>query len=148
MKPKFVIVYQAGIANLFRVESFSAALPGTEKRVAQDAFRVIESMAHGAILAGAAIRVASCNVAGDVAPHTWTRGLADCPFRDNASPPRYRNGDGMADAVQSLAVAELLHWRKFFRDNGMTDRDYHDANGDGWISRLDRVLKANGALPA
>lgn len=43
-------------------------------------------------------------------------------------------------------VVEMLRWRRFFQDNGMTDRDYHDADGAGWMSRLDRVLRDLGAI--
>jgi hypothetical protein len=53
----------------------------------------------------------------------------------------------MDEAVSALLIAELLHWRKFFRANRMADADYKDANGEGWMSRLDRVLAAAGALP-
>lgn len=37
-------------------------------------------------------------------------------------------------------LAELEHWQKFFHENEMTDADYHDADGTGWISRLDKVI--------
>jgi hypothetical protein len=83
-KTRLVLVYQAGIANLFRVPSFDT-VEGAERAYEGD-FRTAEAMARGAALAGADVRYASCNRAGDIAALEWTRGLADCPFRDKASP--------------------------------------------------------------
>jgi hypothetical protein len=99
----FVLVYQGGLANLFRVPSsyvnplFSwSQLDASQQRLAsmdtvrvyQGDFRTAEAMARGAILAGAEVRIASRNVAGDVKLHWWAHGLSDCPFRDEANPPR------------------------------------------------------------
>jgi hypothetical protein len=83
----FVLVYQSGIANLFRVPSFDGYTEGANQRVYQGEFRTAEAMARGAILAGAQVRVASCNHAGDIAESVWAQGLSDCPFRDVARPP-------------------------------------------------------------
>ena len=83
-----VLVYQAGIANLFEVNSFEQADRTRNARRYQGDFRTAEAMARGAVLAGAQVRIASCNRAGDIARSDWTQGLADCPFRDEARPPR------------------------------------------------------------
>lgn len=89
---KFILVYQTGIANLFRVPSFDSYTEGANKRVYQGSFRTAEAMARGALLAGAEVRVASCNHAGDIAELVWAQGMSDCPFRDAANPPLRRNG--------------------------------------------------------
>jgi hypothetical protein len=82
---KAVIVYQAGIANVFEVECFNMAPYGREAvHIMQSDFRSCESYARGLKHAGYTVAVASCNKAGDVAHQTWIAGLDDCPFRDEA----------------------------------------------------------------
>ena len=99
----FILVYQAGIANLFCVPN-SNVLAGYDRlglsaatralavldteRVYQGDFRTAEAMARGAMLCGADVRIASCNRAGDIAGAPWVKGLDDCPFRNEANPPR------------------------------------------------------------
>ncbi len=85
---KFILVYQGGLANLFRVPSFDSYTEGANKRVYQGPFHVAETMARGAMLTGAQVRVASCNHAGDIAELVWAQGMSDCPFRNVANPPR------------------------------------------------------------
>ena len=100
----FILVYQAGIANLFRVPN-SNVLAGYDRlalsaaqralavldtqRVYQGDYRTAEAMARGMVLCGADVRIASCNRAGDIAGAPWIKGLGDCPFRDAANPPRH-----------------------------------------------------------
>jgi len=83
-----VLVYQAGIANVFSVKSFDLRKGEDrgEARLLQHAFRSCEDFARGLAAAGVTVRVASCNQAGDIALHDWTPGLDDCPFRDSAHP--------------------------------------------------------------
>jgi hypothetical protein len=88
---KFILVYQNGIANLFRVPSFESYTEGANERVYQGSFSAAENMARGAMLAGAEVRIASCNRAGDIAELVWAQGMSDCPFRDQANPPLRRN---------------------------------------------------------
>lgn len=83
----FFLVYQSGIANLFQVPSLEFYAEGRNKRVFQGDFRTAEAMARGAILAGGEVRVASCNVAGDIADLVWAQGMSNCPFRECANPP-------------------------------------------------------------
>jgi hypothetical protein len=82
----FVLVYQAGIANVFRVEGLSLLGENRRKteRIYQGDFRGAYHMGIGLAAAGARVRTAICNRAGDVAGADWTAGLADCPFRDSA----------------------------------------------------------------
>lgn len=75
------LVYQAGIANLFTTDQRG------RRRLFQGTFCTAENMCRGAMLAGATVEVYSCNRAGDIIDAPWTRGLADCPFRDATRPP-------------------------------------------------------------
>lgn len=86
----FMLVYQAGIANVFEVEHLSdfAATRGTTRRLLQHAFSPCEWYAHGLRDGGHRLRVASCNQAGDILGANWVAGLDDCPFRDQANPPK------------------------------------------------------------
>ena len=88
---RIVLVYQAGIANVFKVDSFNMADDGTMKpegrnpiRLLQHAFDPCYWYARGLAAAGCPVMTASCNRAGDIANQVWTEGLDDCPFRDKA----------------------------------------------------------------
>ena len=89
MHGKFALVYQAGIANVFKVDSFGClrAKRGKQARWCQSSFHSCEWFCRGVIAAGGELKTYSCNRAGDVADCTWTAGLDDCPFRDEAHPP-------------------------------------------------------------
>lgn len=86
MKPRsdavrLMLVYQAGIANLFRVASFNKGTYARDAvRVYQGDFRTAEAMARGAELAGAIVRVSACNQAGDIIDATWNTPLGEAPF--------------------------------------------------------------------
>jgi len=63
-----VLVYQAGIANVFQVESFNMANYGRDaRRLLQSDFRTCEAFARGLVAAGVRVTSAACNRAGDVA---------------------------------------------------------------------------------
>lgn len=97
---QLMLVYQAGIANVFQVEDFAADVtdddPGCNnakrsadrvaKRIYQGDFRTAETLCYGAALAGAIIRSAACNMAGDVSLWQWTRDLDVQPFSDKFHP--------------------------------------------------------------
>lgn len=84
---KAVLVYQAGIANVFKVDRFSLGCRDRfGLRLMQADFRSCEMFAHGLGVAGAVVLTASCNQAGDIINAEWVEGLDDCPFRDNARP--------------------------------------------------------------
>ena len=74
------LVYQAGIANVFEMPS--------KKRLMQNDFRSCEWFCAGMIAAGSKLKIWSCNKAGDIKDQLWAIGLDDCPFRDQAHPPR------------------------------------------------------------
>lgn len=104
---KFVLVYQAGLANVFRVQSFTLAA-GEERgaeRVMQHAFGPCEWYARGLQAAGARVRVAACNMAGDVNLQDWTDDLVGQPFSDS-----FRCG-GLVRFSDGKALSSLMSER-------------------------------------
>jgi hypothetical protein len=88
MKRMIALVYQAGLANVFELNAFTnAAEERKAKRLLQHAFQPCEWYARGMMEAGYAVRVYSCNRAGDITNALWTDGMEDCPFRFHANPP-------------------------------------------------------------
>lgn len=80
-----VLVYQAGIANVFAVDSFNLSDYGREAyRLVQGSFRECEAFARGLAAAGVLVKSAGCNQAGDIINATWSEDLG--PFRDKARP--------------------------------------------------------------
>jgi hypothetical protein len=88
MKTKRVfLVYQAGIANVFAVDCHNLASFGRNaKRLYQGDFRGAENFARGMAAAGAIVRTAACNMAGDIIACTWSEDLDAQPFSDNFRP--------------------------------------------------------------
>ena len=74
---KLVLVYQAGIANVFQIQR-----DGSFKRLLQAAFNECEWFMRGAQHAGADVDVAGCNRAGDIINAAWTRDLDSLPFSE------------------------------------------------------------------
>lgn len=76
---KAVLVYQAGIANVFQVEEFavSSHKRGVSKRLLQHAFGPCEWFARGLRAAGWEVKQMGCNQAGDVQELDWTTNLSD-----------------------------------------------------------------------
>jgi hypothetical protein len=84
---RFVLVYQAGIANVFEVASFNMGTWGREaSRVYQGDFRTAEAIANGLGIGGHCVRSAHCNQAGDIAGAKWDTNLDDAPFSDKFRP--------------------------------------------------------------
>ena len=82
-KLRIVLVYQAGIPNVFRVTSFNLSDYGRDaKRIMQSDFKSCESFAIGCGYSGAIVKVAACNQAGDVVGARWTTDLESQPFSD------------------------------------------------------------------
>jgi hypothetical protein len=81
-----VLVYQAGIANVFSVDCFNTAAFGRNaKRLMQGDFRTCESFARGLLAAGIQVASMGCNMAGDIVDAKWDD--ADLgPFRYSARP--------------------------------------------------------------
>jgi hypothetical protein len=74
---RLVLVYQAGIANIFQLQS-----DNSKKRLLQASFRECEWFMRGAQHAGASVDVAACNMAGDSIGQPWSRDLDNHPFSD------------------------------------------------------------------
>lgn len=85
---RYFLVYQAGIANVFKAYETPDGSYDCFLRIMQDAFQPCENFCRGLIEAKYPVEVWSCNRAGDIANVEWTKGLNDCPFRDQARPPR------------------------------------------------------------
>ena len=81
------LVYQAGIANVFAVKSFSLSSFGRDAvRLMQADFRTCEAFARGMSVAGVLVRNAAYNQAGDIIDATWTTDLESQPFSDSFRP--------------------------------------------------------------
>lgn len=82
-----VLVYQAGIANVFKVESFNFRVFGREaKRLLQSDFKTCEAFARGLGAAGTLVATGACNMAGDIIGQPWSFDLEEQPFSDKFSP--------------------------------------------------------------
>jgi hypothetical protein len=76
-------VFQGGIANVFRVQCHNLAPFGrAAKRLLQGDFASCVSFAKGMGAAGAIVRTAGCNQAGDITECRWTEQLETLPFSD------------------------------------------------------------------
>lgn len=82
---RYMLVYQAGIANVFLVDSFNLSDYGREAvRVYQGTFKLAQSVCYGLGLAGCIVRSAHCNQAGDIAREHWSSCLEDAPFESRS----------------------------------------------------------------
>lgn len=82
---RVVLVYQAGIANVFEVDCFNLSDYGRNaRRLVQGDFRTCEAFARGCGAMGARVRSAGCNLAGDITAALWSEDLG--PFRSSARP--------------------------------------------------------------
>jgi len=87
--PKAVLVYQAGIANVFTVESFNLSDFGRNaERIMQADFRTCENFARGLAFAGYDVATAACNQAGDITHAHWSTDLDAQPFSKEFHPVR------------------------------------------------------------
>ena len=84
---KAVLVYQAGIANVFEVDCFNLSDFGRDaKRLMQHAFGPCENYARGLSDAGVKVMTFGCNMAGDIAKQKWTADIEELPFSDKFTP--------------------------------------------------------------
>lgn len=90
---RFMLVYQGGIANVFRVSCLNLSPFGRDAvRVYQGDFRTAEAIAIGCGWAGAVVATAACNQAGDIQNEKWTDDLEAQPFSDKFAPVFYTIG--------------------------------------------------------
>ena len=92
---KIAVVYQAGIANVFEVATYTNDLVARQaKRLLQAAFSPCEWYARGMADCGAEVHSYACNWAGDVIGRKWTPiddPNADNPFRDQQHPVHHQD---------------------------------------------------------
>jgi len=134
-----VLVYQAGIANVFAVNSFNLADYGRDaKRLMQADFRTCEAYARGLRDAGVTIGTLACNAAGDIAHLKWSDDLSAQPFSDgfrpvyspgvqrtdNIEPTNANRADWAAAAVHTFADATNQ------REKGQYTDDLHSIVSD------------------
>ncbi len=75
------LVYQAGIANVFRVDSYNLADSNRNaERIFQGSFQGAVHFCRGLAVAGVGIKTAACNMAGDIRGMVWTDDLDEQPF--------------------------------------------------------------------
>lgn len=80
-KERFFLVYQAGIANVFRVTSFNLADYGRDAtRLFQGDWISAQNVCRGIGLMGGVVRSAHCNQAGDTTNAKWSEDLSEAPF--------------------------------------------------------------------
>jgi hypothetical protein len=87
MKQRYALVYQAGIANVLKVDTFNL-LPQfrISERVLQGSFSECEAFCNGLKLAGMRVKTFACNKAGDIADQVWSTNLEEQPFSDKFKP--------------------------------------------------------------
>jgi hypothetical protein len=84
-----MLVYQAGIANVFEVSAFNLADFGRDaRRLLQADFRTCEAFSRGLVAAGVRVTTAACNQAGDIVRAHWTDDLEAQPFSNQFRPVR------------------------------------------------------------
>ena len=85
-KPVIVLVYQGGIANVYRVSPAAPSLldpcGANRERIYQGDFLACVHFARGAGAAGATVRTLHCNMAGDIINLFWRLDLENAPFSD------------------------------------------------------------------
>jgi hypothetical protein len=80
---KAMLVYQGGIANLFEVDELTLEPVGRNARgLYQGDFYSAHKLAQGMGMAGATIRTAHCNQAGNIAGSVWSCDMEDAPFSE------------------------------------------------------------------
>jgi len=81
---KAMLVYQAGIANVFEVDCFNLSSYGRKAvRLMQSDFRTCLAYARGLGDCGVVVRTAHCNEAGDIVDRSWNEDLSEAPFRES-----------------------------------------------------------------
>lgn len=84
---EYALLYQCGIANLYRREE-KEAHGYVLALLQQGSYRVCEAIAHGLIIAGERVHVYHANIAGDarLQCESWAKGTGG-PFDDSQRPP-------------------------------------------------------------
>lgn len=84
---RVVVVYQAGLCNVFSVDCFNMRAWGRkETLLLQGTFAQCEQFARGIAATGVPVASAFCNMAGDISRQNWSDQIEDAPFYDQMSP--------------------------------------------------------------
>jgi hypothetical protein len=84
---KAVLVYQAGIANVFSVECFNMQPFGREAQcLLQADFHTCETFCNGLKMAGVSVASAHCNMAGDIKDQPWNVNMDSALWREKMNP--------------------------------------------------------------
>lgn len=86
MSKAIVLVYQAGIANVFEVSSLTVLAERKANLLFQGGFESAKLYAMVAATYGQTVRTAYCNQAGDIANLPWIDTRDDAPFCDMTFP--------------------------------------------------------------
>lgn len=82
-----MLVYQAGIANVFRVDCFNMCNFGRNAiRLIQTSFNGAEYFADGLVAAGVKVGSCYCNECGDISEKVWKEDLENAPFSKDMNP--------------------------------------------------------------
>lgn len=81
------LVYQAGLANVFELQSMTLdASTRQASRLLQSSFQQCEAFALGLAAAGVSVSTAACNQAGDITNADWSVHLDEHPFSESFRP--------------------------------------------------------------
>lgn len=85
---RVVLVYQAGVANVFEVDCFNMRASGRSftKRIKLGSFRECETYCQGLSDSGIIVKTVGCNQPGDISGLNWTENLEQLPFHDEFRP--------------------------------------------------------------
>jgi hypothetical protein len=109
MKIKYaVLVYQAGIANVFAVDCLNMRASGRKTtRLLQSDFRTCEAFASGLGAASVKVATAACNEAGDIANRNWDSEIYEHPFSESFNPVFCGVNSEIFFTMRSLEVASI-----------------------------------------
>ena len=86
MKSIYFLVYQAGIANVFKADVRHENSFNNHRSIGQSDFKSAESFCRGLREAGATVKVAWDNSAGDITANLWHfSNFQNAPFNDKFS---------------------------------------------------------------
>jgi hypothetical protein len=104
-----MLVYQAGLANVFEVDRFAIKPEHRNaKRLKQADFSACENFANGLAAAGTLVVTAACNMAGDIADREWAFDLDEQPFSDKFKPV-----DNLPDVLIDEAIQLIEKFPKY-----------------------------------
>jgi hypothetical protein len=84
---RFALVYQAGIANVFKVDCWNLQSFGRNAMIVlQGDFRTCETFTNGLAYGKHLVESFACNMAGDIANQPWNGDLDSAPFHQEFRP--------------------------------------------------------------